>query len=113
MKQVDFTLFESEESQLEWRLDSFSGELEQVTWDLETAPALELISLPLNYAKRLWQLKHGRMQWGSLPLTLNGAGKYHEGKFVLASLDFGGKADPEAPERMAGSTTLTLDKRQH
>ncbi len=96
VKQVDFTLSESEESQLEWRLDSFSGELEQVTWDLETAPAMELISLPLNYAKRLWQLKHGRIQWGSLPLTLNGAGKYHEGKIVLASLDFGGKADPEA-----------------
>ena len=89
---AEFTLFENNMSQRVWRPGQFKGELQQVTWNHEKTPAIEIIALPFNFASKLWQINNGRGRCGSLQLAVNGAGEYNQEGILVTSLDFTGEA---------------------
>ncbi|MGK2906386.1 MAG: YhdP family protein [Desulfuromonadales bacterium] len=89
---AEFTMFENVTSQRVWQTDQIKGELQQVTWNHEKAPALEILALPFNFASELWQINNGRIRCGSLQLAVNGTGEYSKGGIFVTSLDFTGEA---------------------
>lgn len=93
---ADFTLAENALSRKELRLDQLKGEFQKVAWGNGKTPAIEIISLPFDYANNLWQINQGRGQWGSLQLTVDGEGKYDQDGIKLMSVDFAAEAQTEA-----------------
>ena len=99
IERAEFTLFENSRSQIQGsqiqgRIDRLKGELLHVAWDLENAPAAEIISLPFDFADNLWQINNGQGKLGSHQLTVNGTGEYNEGEIVFTSLDFSSEVLP-------------------
>lgn len=96
VESAEFTLFKSSDSQSNWRLDQLKGELQHIAWEHEKTPVVDIISLPFNFTRNLWQINNGRGQWGSLSLVVNGTGKHDQEGLVLTSLDFSGDALPSS-----------------
>ncbi len=90
IKLAEFTLFETTETQKEWRIDRLKGELQKIAWEREKTPAVGITSLPFDFADNLWQINNGRGQLGSHQLTVNGKGEFNKGNIVFTSLDFAG-----------------------
>jgi hypothetical protein len=94
IERAEFTLFENTRSQTQGRIDRLKGELLQIAWDLENAPAAEITSLPFDFADNLWLINNGQGKLGSHQLTVNGTGEYKEGDIVFTSLDFSSDVRP-------------------
>ncbi len=90
LERAEFTLFETKEQGITWRLGQIKGVLREMAWDLGEDHQAEVTALPFDLTGTLWQINGVLAQIGDLHLSLDGRGEYDRDAVALTSLDFSG-----------------------
>lgn len=77
-----------------WRIDRLQGALQNVVWQQDAAPELEIKALSFDLDTVRWRVDGGNLRAGTTEMNVTGRGEYDKRGFQVTSLDFSGRTRP-------------------